>query len=125
MLYSGAKYMVEETAQNKQQKSEEILSELKLVATPALLMDFVRKIEGFMRIHKVCEKAELWFDENPYAKIVQLDVDVEYSREHHLDELVCDGEKYEIEAEYEMYTVGDTEIVHSFRPLSVKLKQEE
>jgi len=125
--------MAEETAQNKQSKAkdqaEKILSELKAIPTPATMEKFVKEVEHYIKIRKICKKAEFWWDENPYVEVITLDADVVYTKEYHMDELICDGEEYEIEAEYEMYTVGEgyytTHIIHSFNPLSVKEKVEE
>jgi hypothetical protein len=119
--------MSEETVQNSQRQAEKILSELKLVATPAVLEEFVKYIENLLRIHGVCKSPEILFDENAYTEIEQLDDDVEYSREYHIDTLRCDGKEYEVESEYEMYIIGEgyytRQIVHTFRPLSVSEKK--
>jgi hypothetical protein len=118
--------MTNETTQNKQSKAEQILSELKVITTPAIMEEFTKNVERFARLHKICGKAELWFDENPHVEVIKLDADIVYTKEYHIDELICDDKKFEIETEYEMYTVGEgyytTHIIHSFKPLGVKEK---
>lgn len=109
-------------------KAEKILSELKLVKTPATLEEFIFTVEGLLRHHKICGKAEYLFDENPYYENDRLGDNVIFSKEYHIDELICDDKKYEIEAEYEFYSIADSDaihIVHMFKPMSVSEKKPE
>jgi hypothetical protein len=109
---------------------EEIRKRLSWVETPSLLEDFEKQVmENLTQsVWGVgpCKSISFIWDEYPSYKYKYLGDDVKYSKETHVDTLICDDHKYELEAEYEIYEIEQyTFIIHSFRVIELREKQEE
>jgi hypothetical protein len=104
---------------------EKIKNRLKWIETPMLLDEFEKKLVEVLTQpvwgRRLCETVEIEWDEEPVEEDwKRLGEKIEYFKEHHLDVIVCDGKKYELEAEYEYYYTPAGDIVHSFKVKDVR-----
>ena len=76
-----------------------------------------RVAELLRRLGSVCKRATLYFDENPYAKRKKFipELNATYTLYDRIDMIDCDGEKYYVHAEEEVYRTPEHEIIHSYR----------
>jgi len=105
------------------QKLEKIKTRLKWIITPTLSSDFKKQIVE--NLNDLCKNIVFEWDELPTSEYVILDKDIRYNREYHVDTLICDESKYEIEAEYEIYEIERYFIVHSFKLVEIKEKHDD
>jgi hypothetical protein len=92
---------------------------------PMLLDEFREKlVEALTRPvwgRRPCNTVEVVWDVEPAVDERKLlNGEIEYSKEYHIDTIVCDGKKYELEAEYEYYSTPSGEIVHSFKLIDLR-----
>jgi hypothetical protein len=106
---------------------EEIKRRLGWVEPPAFLDDFEKEVVESLTLwvwgERPCSTARIYWDENPSVhkrKYLSKEGEVIYTKEYHVDTIVCDGKRYELEAEYEFYETPDGFIVHSFKPIDVR-----
>ena len=109
---------------------EEIKRRLKWIEAPMLLDDFRKElVEVLTRPvwgERPCHVVEIRWDEEPAVDVwKRLGEEIAYVKEYHIDTIVCDGKKYELEAEYEYYRTPTEDIVHSFKPIDVREARKE
>jgi hypothetical protein len=93
--------------------------------TPMLLDEFGEKlVETLTRPvwgRRPCNTVEVEWDVEPAVdERKRLNGEIEYFKEYHIDTIVCDGKKYELEAEYEYYYTPSGYILHSFKVKDVR-----
>jgi len=112
--------------------AEEIKRRLKRIEleTPMLLDEFRKRIIEVLTQpvwgKRPCSTVEVEWDEEPAVDVwIDLGEKIAYVKEYHIDTIVCDGKKYELEAEYEYYRTPTEDIVHSFKPIDVREARKE
>jgi len=119
--------MAEEQISKAADKAAEIEKALRAALnTPILDEDFEEKFVSIVRAWRLCWKAEIVYDENPYVEEKRLSDEIWYRKEHHIDTVICDDEKYDVDVEYETYEFGYTYsdiIIHAARVNSVRPKE--
>jgi len=125
MLYTG-EIKVSQGGENKASEIEKALRAA--LNTPVLIEDFERKFAEITRAWRLCEKVEIIYDENPYVEEKTLGEEIWYRKEHHIDTVICDENRYEIDMELETYEIGYTYsdiVIHSAKVNSVIPAKEE
>jgi hypothetical protein len=95
----------------------EIAADLELPSDAERFRSRVEELLMHFGATSVCKRVRLYFDENPYVKKrkVMPEINATYTKYDRIDEIYCDGKKYYVHAEEEVYGTPEHEIVHSYR----------
>jgi hypothetical protein len=102
-------------------KSDQIQTVMQIAADVELPSDpenFRNRVAELLRhLGNVCKRATLYFDESPYARRKKFipELNATYTVYDRIDVIDCDGEKYYVHAEEEVYRTPEHEIIHSYR----------